>query len=267
MPPKASTSAAASSGAEEPTHWLMKAEPDTRIVKGKDVKFSIDDFEEMGTTPWDGVRNHEAKKIMKEKMKIGHQVLFYHSNTKVPGVYGLGEVTKEGYPDPSAFDSSHPYFDPKSNKDSPTWYLVDVTFKSRVAHPVTLALLKSIAAASSVASLPELGLGDWFGEEELNLIKSLPLINRGRLSVQPVQSKAAFDVVVKLGETGGWPVQEPKKGKGKGKAAASKGKGDDEDADEKETKGKVGGKKRRVEETEKEEVDEVEGTRKSARKG
>lgn len=72
---------------------------------------------------------------------------------------------------------------------------------------------------------------------------------------------------MKLGETGGWPVQEPKKGKGKGKAAASKGKGDDEDADEKETKGKVGGKKRRVEETEKEEVDEVEGTRKSARKG
>lgn len=101
----------------------------------------------------------------------------------------------------SAFDSSHPYFDPvrlslspfttkvtslsypsltshpssslpsppqKSNKDSPTWYLVDVTFKSRVAHPVTLALLKSIAAASSVASLSELGLGDWFGEEELN---------------------------------------------------------------------------------------------------
>lgn len=79
-------------------HWLMKAEPDSRIVKGKDVKFSVDDFEAMKTTPWEGVRNAEARNLMKE-MRVGDRVLFYHSNCKNPGIAAFAEVSKEAYPD------------------------------------------------------------------------------------------------------------------------------------------------------------------------
>merc|ERR1711977_378226 len=104
------------------------------MVKGKDVAFSVDHFEEMGTSHWDGVRNALAKRYMKEDMKLGDKVLFYHSNTKVPGVAGFAEVVKEGYPDHTAWDSEHPYFDPKSKSDSPTWYMVDVAFRKRAAH-------------------------------------------------------------------------------------------------------------------------------------
>lgn len=89
----------------------MKAEPDSRIVKGKDVKFSVDDFETARTTPWEGVRNFEARNLMKE-MSIGDKILFYHSNCKSPGIAGFAEVSKEAYPDYTAWDSSHPYFDP-----------------------------------------------------------------------------------------------------------------------------------------------------------
>lgn len=70
---------------ETPTHWLMKAEPDTRFERGIDVKFSVEDFERVGITHWDGVRNGEARNIMRDKMKVGQKVLFYHSNTKIPG--------------------------------------------------------------------------------------------------------------------------------------------------------------------------------------
>ncbi|KAI0797192.1 PUA-like domain-containing protein [Abortiporus biennis] len=72
-------------------YWLMKAEPDSRIVKGKDVKFSVDDFESIKTTPWEGVRNYEARNLMKE-MQVGDKVLFYHSNCKNPGIAGFAEV-------------------------------------------------------------------------------------------------------------------------------------------------------------------------------
>jgi predicted RNA-binding protein with PUA-like domain len=79
-------------------YWLMKAEPDSRIVKGKDVKFSVDDFEAARTTSWEGVRNFEARNLMKE-MSIGDKILFYHSNCKNPGIAGFAEVSKEAYPD------------------------------------------------------------------------------------------------------------------------------------------------------------------------
>jgi predicted RNA-binding protein with PUA-like domain len=78
--------------------WLMKAEPNSRIVKGRDVKFSVDDFEAAGTTPWEGVRNPEARNLMKE-MQVGDKVLFYHSSCNIPGIAGFAEVTKEAYPD------------------------------------------------------------------------------------------------------------------------------------------------------------------------
>ncbi|KAJ3330950.1 hypothetical protein HDU76_004458 [Blyttiomyces sp. JEL0837] len=100
----------------------MKAEPDSRIVKGKDVKFSIDDLEAIGVSQWDGVRNYQARNIM-QSMHKGDLVFFYHSNTKTPGICGLMTVEREAYVDHTAFDESHPYFDIKSKKEKPTWFM------------------------------------------------------------------------------------------------------------------------------------------------
>ncbi|KIR43540.1 hypothetical protein I307_03378 [Cryptococcus deuterogattii 99/473] len=178
--------------------WLMKAEPDSRIVKGKDVKFSVDDFERIGVSPWDGVRNHEAKKIMRERMKLGDKVLFYHSNCKMPGVFAMAEIAKEGYPDFTAWDPDHPYFDPKSKRDSPTWFMVDVKFNRRLDHPPTLALIKHLATLSNPPKEVS-----YIGDHGLEAIKNMPLVNRGRLSVQPVDD-AAYNAIVALGTKGGW---------------------------------------------------------------
>ncbi|TXT05985.1 hypothetical protein VHUM_03746 [Vanrija humicola] len=187
--------------------WLMKAEPDTRIVKGKDVKFSVDDFESMGESPWDGVRSHEAKNIMKEKMKLGDKVLFYHSNCKVPGVYALAEISKEGYPDSDSPTSSHPYYDAKSDESNPTWYMVSVRFIKRLEHPVTLSSVKSLVGKTAP---PE--PISYIGTAGLKAIQNMALINRGRLSVQPVEQEA-YDAIVALGEKGGFEedAKAPKK--------------------------------------------------------
>ncbi|OAV90185.1 hypothetical protein PTTG_09287 [Puccinia triticina 1-1 BBBD Race 1] len=176
--------------------WLMKAEPESRIVKGKDVAFSIDDLEKVGIEHWDGVRNHEAKNLMKEKMRKGDRVLFYHSNCKFPGIAGIAEIDKEGYPDFTAFDPSHPYHDPKSMESKPTWFMVDVKFVSRLPNFVPLKLLQNLI--SGKVSLP-----DYLTTEDLQAIKDMPLLNRGRLSVQPVPLEA-FEVVRNLGVKGGW---------------------------------------------------------------
>ncbi|KAJ2910843.1 hypothetical protein GGI21_000454 [Coemansia aciculifera] len=107
----------------------MKAEPESRIVKGKDVKFSIDDLRDMSESlsPWDGVRNFEARNIMRDQMKVGDKVLFYHSNCKTPGVAGTATIVREGYPDYTAFDVEHPYYDAKSTDPSmPKWYMVSL---------------------------------------------------------------------------------------------------------------------------------------------
>lgn len=149
----------------EYTHWLMKAEPDSRIVKDKDVKFSIDDLKDMpnSTSQWDGVRNFEARNIMRDRMKSGHKVLFYHSNCKTPGVAGIAEIVREGYEDYTAFDEKHPYYDPKSDKSNPKWFMVDVKFVRK---------LKRIVPLKELQSYPQLS--------------EMALIKRGRLSVQPV---------------------------------------------------------------------------------
>lgn len=88
-------------------YFLMKAEPESRIENGVDVKFSIDDLKSVGTEPWDGVRNAEASKTMRERMKIGDKAFFYHSNTKTPGIAGIITICKEGYPDSSAWTKGH----------------------------------------------------------------------------------------------------------------------------------------------------------------
>ncbi|EGG10110.1 uncharacterized protein MELLADRAFT_103498 [Melampsora larici-populina 98AG31] len=178
--------------------WLMKAEPETRIVKGKDVAFSATHLEKAGVEHWDGVRNHEAKNLMRDRMKVGDPVLFYHSNCKVPGISAIAKIHRAGYPDFTAFDPSHPYHDPKSSESSPTWYMVDVEFVSHLTHFVPLKFLQSLTEASHPIPLPE-----YITSEDLTAIREMALLNRGRLSVQPV-SLQAFSAIKLLGERGGW---------------------------------------------------------------
>ncbi|KZT53670.1 DUF55-domain-containing protein, partial [Calocera cornea HHB12733] len=201
--------------------WLMKAEPDTRVVKGKDVKFSVDDFERIKISPWDGVRNPEASRFMRERMKIGDKVLFYHSNTKVPGLTTV-KVCKEGYPDYTAWDPSvsHPYFDEKTDKEKPKWYMVDVRFLSRAKHLVSLPLLKHLATLSEPpSSLP------YLTGKHLSAIKNMALLTRGRLSVQPVDDPVVVEAVQLLAEKGGWDeaIGTGKKSPVKKRAAEAQG--------------------------------------------
>ncbi|KAJ3751867.1 DUF55-domain-containing protein, partial [Lentinula raphanica] len=188
------------------------------------VKFSVDDFESVKTSAWEGVRNYEARNLMKE-MKLGEKesynshlcralsyALFYHSNCKNPGIAAFAQVSKEAYPDHTAWDSSHPYYDPKSDESSPRWFMVDLTFESRANHFVPLVLLKHIS--EHVEDLPE-ELA-YIGSEGAKAIKGMDLINRGRLSVQRVE-KPAWDAIEQLAERGGWDETMLGKGKGKGK--------------------------------------------------
>ncbi|KAH9817875.1 PUA-like domain-containing protein [Melampsora americana] len=179
--------------------WLMKAEPESRIVKvGKDVAFSATHLEKAGVEHWDGVRNHEAKKLMKDRMKVGDPVLFYHSNCKLPGISALARIHRSGYPDFTAFDPSHPYYDPKSSESSPTWYMVDLEFVSHLPHFVPLKVLQSLTLRSNPIPLPH-----YLTSEDLDAIREMALLNRGRLSVQPVSLKA-FTAIKLLGEHGDW---------------------------------------------------------------
>ncbi|KAJ1309133.1 hypothetical protein OPQ81_004809 [Rhizoctonia solani] len=205
-----------------PGYWLMKAEPDSRIVKGKDVKFSVDDFEACGTTAWEGVRNHEAKNIMRDQMKVGDKVLFYHSNCKTPGIAALAEVSKEAFPDYTANDPSHPYYDSKSSsrdpKAEPTWWMVELRFKSRLKHFVSLAALRSITSVTSVEDLSQFSIDSEDGKNQLSYLTAtdlkaltaMPLLNRGRLSVQSV-NEGAWAAIQKLAENGGWSEQTKSK--------------------------------------------------------
>ena len=147
-------------------YWLMKSEPSV---------YSIHDLERDGTTMWEGVRNYQARNFMRDDMKVGDFVLFYHSSSKPMGVAGLARVSREAYPDPTQFDMKHKYFDPKSDEDDPTWLLVDVEHVETFDEVVTLSTLKSE---------PKLG--------------EMLVVQKGqRLSVQPVE-KAHFKHVLKL---------------------------------------------------------------------
>jgi len=115
-------------------YWLMKSEPNA---------FSIDDLEKVGTEPWDGVRNYQARNTMRDDMKKGDGVLFYHSNAKPPGVVGLAKVARRAYPDHTAFDPKAKYYDPKSDPDNPRWVMVDVEFVEKFDDVVPLDVLKS----------------------------------------------------------------------------------------------------------------------------
>ncbi|MBT8094396.1 MAG: EVE domain-containing protein [Gammaproteobacteria bacterium] len=115
-------------------YWLMKSEPDA---------YSIDDLERDGREPWDGIRNYQARNMMRDDMKIGDEVFFYHSNCKEPGIVGIMKVASEPYPDPTQFDRKSNYYDPKSPRDDPRWCLVDVEFVRKLGRTITLSEIKA----------------------------------------------------------------------------------------------------------------------------
>lgn len=116
-------------------YWLMKSEPNT---------FSIDDLKSRPhqIEPWDGVRNYQARNFMRDEMRVGDQVFFYHSNCEIPGIVGIMEVARESYPDPTAFDPHSKYFDPKSHPQKPRWFLVDVHYVRHTRRLIPLSELK-----------------------------------------------------------------------------------------------------------------------------
>jgi predicted RNA-binding protein with PUA-like domain len=149
-------------------YWLMKSEPDT---------FSYEDLtrEPKKTAHWDGVRNYQARNMMRDEMKKGDGVLFYHSNAKPPHIAGVAEVAKEGYPDHTAFDANEKYFDPKSDPENPRWYMVDV---------------KAVRALDPIIPLDVV--------KENPKLDEMKLVQKGqRLSVQPV-TKQEWDEVLRM---------------------------------------------------------------------
>lgn len=116
------------------THWLVKSEPDV---------FGIDELARDHSAMWDGIRNYQARNMMRDDMRIGEQVLIYHSSCPEPGVAGLAKVASKPYSDPTQFDSKSPYFDPKSNRSDPRWVLVDLAFVRKFRRTITLAELKA----------------------------------------------------------------------------------------------------------------------------
>ena len=151
-------------------YWLMKSEPDV---------YSIDDLEKEGTTSWEGIRNYEARNNMRDEMSVGDEVLFYHNNANPPGVAGLARVVREAYPDPFAFDPESRYHDPKSTREKPRWFMVDLGFMETLDRVVPLAEIKEN---------PEL--------------RDMVLVNRMRLSVQPVSAEE-FQVIRRMGKKKG----------------------------------------------------------------
>lgn len=139
-------------------YWLMKSEPEV---------FSIDDLARDRKTMWDGVRNYQARNFMRDQMQVGDFVFFYHSNAEPSGIAGIAKVASKAYADPTAFDKKDVHFDPKSKKDAPSWYLVDISFVKKFKNFLPLDEVKKIKG-----------------------LEGMLLLQKGsRLSVQPVSQK------------------------------------------------------------------------------
>jgi len=137
-------------------YWLFKTEPGC---------FSFDDLKTRPnmTEPWDGVRNYQARNFLRDQIKRGDRILFYHSNIPEPAVVGIAEVVREGYPDFTALNPESDHFDPKASPDRPIWYMVDVRYGEPLPKTVSLERIKANP-----------------------LLAHMPLLNRSRLSIQPV---------------------------------------------------------------------------------
>ena len=146
-------------------HWLMKSEPDA---------YSIDHLAADGTTHWDGVRNYQARNTMRDDMKVGDGVLYYHSQLKPPGVVGLAKVIKEAYPDHTAWDPKSKYFDEKTDPKDPRWFMVDIGFVEKFDRMVSIDEMRQHSE-----------------------LEGMVLLHRSRLSVQPV-TDAEFAFIVDL---------------------------------------------------------------------
>jgi len=154
---------------DERRYWLVKSEPGV---------FSFDDLlaSAQRTTSWEGVRNYQARNFMRDGMRRGDGVLFYHSNAEPPAIVGVAEVAREAYPDPSQFDRASEYFDSKSRPHEPTWVLVDLRGVAPLRSPLSLAALRDVPA-----------------------LADMELLRRGsRLSVQPV-TRAEWEAILRLG--------------------------------------------------------------------
>lgn len=116
------------------TYWLMKSEPDS---------YSIDDLERDRMQPWDGIRNYQARNMIRDELKPGDYAFFYHSSCETPAIVGVVKIASRAYPDPTQYDSRSKYFDPKSSEGNPRWYLVDVAFDRKLKRPVTLQEMKA----------------------------------------------------------------------------------------------------------------------------
>jgi predicted RNA-binding protein with PUA-like domain len=123
-------------------YWLMKSEPDA---------FSIDDLKRKRQEAWDGVRNYQARNFMRDGMRVGDKVFFYHSNCAEPGIVGVAEVATDAYPDPSQFDPKSKYFDAASSRDHPRWMLVEVKFVKKLKRTIPLKELQSEPALAEMA--------------------------------------------------------------------------------------------------------------------
>ncbi len=149
-------------------YWLFKSDPDT---------FGLPHLEKSKgqTTCWDGVRNYQARNLLRDEVKLGDRVLFYHSQTNPPEVVALAQVTRGGYADPTQFQAKSGYFDPKSTRDEPRWYAVDIQLEHALKRPV---------------GLPEL--------RETPGLEEMVLLQRSRLSVQPVTA-GEWKIITRLG--------------------------------------------------------------------
>jgi len=151
-------------------YWLLKTEPDT---------FGIDHLAKRPrrTAPWDGVRNYQARNMLRDSIKQGDLVFFYHSSCDVPGIAGIARIAAEGYPDETAFDPKHHHYDPDSKRDEPRWYVVDVKLVRAFKRVITLDALRAHASGK---------------------LKDLIVLRRGnRLSVMPV-TKKEWDFILTL---------------------------------------------------------------------
>lgn len=149
-------------------YWLFKTEPGC---------FSFDDLKNRPgmTEAWDGVRNFQARNFLRDQVKAGDRVLFYHSSIAEPAVVGLAEIVRGGYPDSTALDPNAGHFDPKASIDKPIWYMVDVRF---------VEPLKRIVTLESIKQNP--------------LLTNMPLVKRSRLSIQPV-TELEWQIILTMG--------------------------------------------------------------------